>query len=148
MRLMHASNPAHRDLATLRAYKMVPMKPRTPKNIPTDEMIWNSNSPCLPSSENQKRVQSLVNILACNSLTYVWPFIYSCLTAFSLTDGSICHINKKYYNYSYRYFIFKIKYLRNGRFKYCITEIVILLALIWKIVSNLWILYTPNTSII
>jgi hypothetical protein len=39
LRLLHANKPAHWDLACLRLYRMAPMKPRTPKNIPKDEVI-------------------------------------------------------------------------------------------------------------
>ena len=49
-RLMHASSPAHLDLASRRMNTTVPMKPRTPQKTPMeDKILVSSNQTVLKS---------------------------------------------------------------------------------------------------
>lgn len=63
-RLMQANKAAHLDFVKVRVYTMAPMKPRTAKKIPIQDIIWISTIILLVSPEKQEL------IVTCNTVSF------------------------------------------------------------------------------
>lgn len=67
---MQANKPAHLDFVKVRVYTMAPMKPRTAKKIPIQDIIWISTIILLVSPEKQELIVTC-NTVSLNTLPLI-----------------------------------------------------------------------------